>query len=108
MCRAWPTRRQSLVRIPHLDTGIADEADLLAVELLPLLVVKALRDGDDELRPHNIDERVPDIALVLEIDGQVEEVEHAREALVDRGQQHLLVVLVRDVLDHQGRAWILA
>lgn len=44
----------------------------------------------------------------FEIDGQVEEVVGAPEVLVDGGQQHLLGVLVGDVLHHQGRASIAA
>ena len=47
-------------------------------------------------------------ALVLEVDGQVEEVVGAPEVLVDRRQQHLLRVLVGDVPNHQRRASVIA
>ncbi len=57
---------------------------------------------------NHVDERVANVAFVLEIDGQVEEVVRATEALVDRGQQHLLRVLVGDIFDHQRRAPVLA
>ena len=64
------------------------------------------------MRCRHVDERVPDIALVLEVDRQVEEVERvrvdARKPLLQQRQQHLLGVLVGDVLDHEGRALVLA
>ena len=94
--------------VAHLNAGVADVADLLTVELLPLLIVEALGDGYDEVWADNVDEGVANIALVLEVDGQVEEVEHAGEALIDCSQQHLLIVLVGDVLDHQCGPWVLA
>lgn len=48
-----------------------------------------------------IDKGIAHIALVLEVDGEVEEVVRALVALVDGSQQHALAVLVGDVLDHQ-------
>ena len=86
----------------HLDARIADVADLLAIELLPLLAVKLLNERDDVLRPHHVDESVSHIALVLEVDWQVEEVVGAAELFIDGSEQHLLCVLVGDVLDHEG------
>lgn len=92
----------------HLDAGIADVANLLAVEFLPLLAVKLLDEGDDVLRPHHVDESVAHIALVLEVDWQVEEVVGAAELFIDGSQQHLLCVLVGDVLDHQSGTLVVA
>ena len=43
----------------------------------------------------------------LRVDREVEEVVEASVALVDLADQHLLVVLVRDVLDHQRSARVL-
>ena len=51
--------------------------------------------------------RVADADAYLRVDRQVEEVEELRVALVDLRNQHLLVVLVRDVLYHQRRALVL-
>ena len=76
-------------------------ANFLAVESLPLALVEALGERQDVLGLNHVDECVADIALVLEVDGQVEEVVQAAELLVDGLQQHLLRVLVGDVLDHQ-------
>jgi hypothetical protein len=121
----------------HLDAAVGDVADLLRVELGPLLAVQLLHQRDDVLgahlghpgkggrgsacvsvrgrgaggaprghgggsgglppaagqggprqaaggrRPtHHVDEGVADVALVLEVDGEVEEVKHAAEALL--------------------------
>ena len=85
----------------HLDAGVADVAHFLAVEPLPLALVEPLGEGQDVLGLHHVDEGVPHVALVLEVDGQVEEVVQPVELLVDGLQQHLLGVLVGDVLDHQ-------
>ena len=93
---------------PHLDTGIADVADLLAVELLPLFAVKLLDKGDDVLWSHHVDESIAHVALVLEVDGQIKEIICAAELLVNCGQKHFLRVLVWDVLDHERGALVLA
>lgn len=53
------------------------------------------------MEPYHVDECIADVALVLEIDGEVEEIIVALEVLIDSGQQHLLCVLVGDVLNHQ-------
>jgi len=58
-------------------------------------------------KARQVDERVANVALVLEVDGQVEEVVAAAELLVHRLQQHLLRVLVGDVLNHQRGAPVL-
>ena len=92
----------------HLDTGIADVANLLAVELLPFLAVKLLDQRNDVLRPHHVDESITHIALVLEVNWQVEEVVAAPELFINGGEQHLLCVLVGNVLDHQRCAFVLA
>lgn len=84
----------------YLNTGIADVADLLAIELLPFLAVKFLDERNDVRWPHHVDESIAYIALVLEVNGQVEEVVGAAELLINGGQEHLLGVLVGDVLDH--------
>ena len=92
----------------YLDARVADVADFLAVEPLPLLLVEALHERDDVCGLDHVDEGVANIALVLEVDGQVEEVVHAAELLINGLQQHLLRVFVGDVLDHQRRARVLA
>ncbi len=85
----------------HLNTGVTDVADLLAVELLPLLAIKLLDEGDDVLWAHHVDEGVAHIALILEINWQVEEVVGSMELFINGCQQHLLRVLIGNVLYHQ-------
>ncbi len=85
----------------HLNAGITDVADLLAVELLPLLAIKLLDEGDDVLWAHHVDEGVAHVALILEINWQVEEIIGSMELFIDGCQQHLLRVLIGNVLDHQ-------
>lgn len=85
-----------------LDAAVRDLADLLGVEALPALVVEVLVEGDDVDGVDEIDKGVADVALVVEVLGQVEEVEAARVQLVDLPQQHLVGVLVRDVANHDG------
>lgn len=98
----------SRLAVSHLDAGVADVADLLAVELLPLLTVELLNERDDVPRPHHVDESIAHIALVFEVDWQVEKVVGAAKLFVDGSEQHLLCVLVGDVLDHQGGTLVIA
>ena len=90
----------------HLNAGVTDVADLLAVELLPLLAIKLLDEGDDVLWANHVDEGVAHIAFILEINWQVEEVVGSMELFVNGCQQHLLRVLIGDVLDHQRRTLV--
>ena len=57
-------------------------------------------------RPYHVEESVAHVALVLEVDRQVEEVVLALELLVYGSEQHLLRVLVGDVLDHERGALV--
>ena len=84
-----------------LDTCVADVTHFLAVEPLPLALVEPFGEREDVFGLHHVDEGIPNIALVLEVDGKVEEVIQPVELLIDGLQQHLLGVLVGDVLDHQ-------
>lgn len=53
-----------------LNARVADVADLLAVEAVPLAVVEALDEGDDGGGGDHVDEGVADVALVLQgVDG---------------------------------------
>lgn len=80
-----------------LDAGEGHGAYLLAVEALPALPVEGVHEGRDVLRVQEVDEAVAHVAAVLEVDGQVEEVVRALVTHVHLLEQHLLVVLVRDV-----------
>ena len=90
----------------YLNAGIADVADLFAVELLPLLAVKLVDERNDVLWTNHVDEGVTHVAFVFEVDGQVEEVICPTELLINGGQQHLLSILIGNVLDHERRALV--
>jgi hypothetical protein len=47
-----------------------------------------------------VDEGIPNIAFVPEINGKVKEIEEAFMSLIDEVKHHLLMVFVRYVLDH--------
>ena len=91
----------------HLNPGVADAANFLAVEALPLSLVESGHQGQDVFGLDHIDEGVAHIALVLEINWQVKEVILSAELLVDGLKKHLLCVFVRDVLYHQCCARVL-
>jgi hypothetical protein len=66
-----------------LDAGVGDVADLFAVELVPAALVEAAHQRRDVVRRQHVDEGIPHVALVLEVDGQVEEIKRALEVLLD-------------------------
>jgi len=85
---------------------------LITVELLPLLVVELVVKRFNELSIGEVNERVPNIALILikwtlkqqtnlKINGEVEEVIGSLERLIDRPNQHLLVISIWYVSDHK-------
>lgn len=146
----------------YLDASISYVTDFLAVELLPLLVVEALVQGDNKLcihlqqfqkrpgqtpstqshlifaqkasynalyarardtvellhclssakakshRTYHVDKCITDIAFILEVDRQIEEVICAFKFSIDGREQHLLRVLIWDIFYHQGTPWIFA
>ena len=85
-----------------LDPGILDTTDLFTVENCPLLFVESLVEGSDVFKVLEVDERIAHVAVVLEVDGQVEEVVGVVEVRVDGLQHEFLGVLVGYVADHQG------
>lgn len=85
-----------------LDASVSNFAYFLAVELLPFLVVEVLIEGNDCLAIDKVDKSVTNIALVLEIDWQVKEIISSFVSFINSGKQHLLIVLVGDVSNHQS------
>lgn len=73
---------------------------LLAVKPLPAFPVKLLVEADNHCRIQKVDKGIPNITLVLEVDRKVEEVELPRIVARKELQEERLVVLVRDVFDH--------
>ena len=87
-----------------LDTSVGDLTDLLRIEGFPRLIVQVCVERHDIDRVYEVDEGVADIASVVQVEGQIEEVEASCVISVDALQQHLLSVLVGDVSDHDCRA----
>ena len=91
-----------------LQPAVGDLANLLRVEGLPRLVVQVLIEGNDEEGVDEVYESVADIASVIQIQRQVEEIISALMVPVDTIKQHILRVLVGNVTDHDRRASILS
>jgi len=91
-----------------LNAGVGDFAHFLAVEFLPFLVVERLIERDDGLAVDKVNERISNVAFVLKVNRQVEEIVASSEGLVHGRKQHLLVVLVRDVANHQRGSLVIS
>ena len=90
-----------------LDASKGDLADLLRVKTLPCLIVHVLEEGHDVDWVDEVDESVANVAAVVEVEWQVEEVVMALVKSVNTRQEHLFSVLVGDVADHDCCASIL-
>lgn len=90
-----------------LNSCIGDFAHFLAVEFLPLLVVEILIERCNSVRVHEIDESITNVAFVLEVNGKIEEIVSSLILAVDGGEEHLLIVFVGNVLDHQSSTQVL-
>jgi hypothetical protein len=74
---------------------------LLALELAPTFTLETEIKFLQTRQIQEIDESVPDIAIILDIAGQVEEVVGIGMLLIDLLSQQLDGVLVGYVLDHE-------
>lgn len=83
-----------------LNPSVGKFADFLRVEAFPHLPGQISEKTYDEVRIPHVDERIPDVAVVLQVDRQVEKVVSTRMLLVKALQQHLLSVLIWNVLYH--------
>lgn len=90
-----------------LDSTVCDLANLLGVEGLPSLAVHVLEEGYDVDWVDKVDEGVADVAAVVHVHGQVEEVVLALMESVDSLEEHILGVLVGDITNHDGCARVL-
>jgi len=91
-------------RLLALNASVGQLADLLRVEAFPHLAGEVIEQLHHKKGVAHVDEGVPHVAVVLEVDRQVEEVVPACVLLVQPLQKHLLRVLVWNVLDHDCRS----
>lgn len=96
-----------------LDSAECELANLLTVETLPPLAIELLVELQNENWVNKINERIAYVAFVLRRSGndkityliiyrEIEEVVLVSVILVNLLEQHLLSVLVRDVLHHDS------
>ena len=80
-------QRRVLKSLDHgllaLDARVGDGTDFPAPKTRPPPPVEGLVERDGILRLDQINKRVPDVALVLKVDGQVEEVVFSREFFIE-------------------------
>ena len=77
---------------------------LARIEVRPLTIVERVVEVGRGPAAGEVYEGVTQVAPVLEVDGQVEEVVLCARVLVQHLQEHLLIVLVGDVAHHDRRA----
>mmetsp|Transcript_75532 Transcript_75532/g.194670 ORF Transcript_75532/g.194670 Transcript_75532/m.194670 type:complete len:257 (-) Transcript_75532:341-1111(-) len=93
LLKAVHARGRHLGDLVRVQPGKA-RRDSHAVERLSEAVVRG--QGSE------VDEGVPDVALIFEVDREVQEVVLAAEVRVQLPHEHLTRVLVRDVAEHRG------
>lgn len=86
-----------------MNAGVRDGADLFAVEVVPTPSIELAEKTDDGPEVNEVHEGIADVALVLKVNGQVEEVVEPLEVLIDFFKDRGLGVLVGDVPHHQRR-----
>ena len=91
-----------------MNTTIGDLANLVAIELSPLGPIILVEEVDDEDGINEVYKGITHVAVILEVNWQIEEVVVALLGSIDRLQKHLLGVLVRDVLNHDSGSIIMA
>ena len=86
-----------------LNSRVRNIANLVAVEGSPVLTEVLAMECHDILSLDKVDESVTAVTFVLEIDGQIEKVNHSRTipVLHKLVQQHLLRVFVGNISYHQ-------
>ena len=84
-----------------LESCVCDLADLARVEVHPLLPIELHVEAGNVLGLLHVDESIAYIALVLEVNWKIEEVELVQVIQVYSLFEETLRVLVGDVLDHQ-------
>mmetsp|Transcript_30057 Transcript_30057/g.65542 ORF Transcript_30057/g.65542 Transcript_30057/m.65542 type:complete len:208 (-) Transcript_30057:31-654(-) len=94
------------IRVQALHMSSRDDPYFSAAEAQETAVGENNAEVSCNLRSQEIDERIADVAFVVHIHGQIEEVKGAsKAALVDLLQKLRLRVLVRDIPQHHGGDW---
>lgn len=88
-------------------SSISYFANLVTVEKVPFLGVKLDKEFYDVDAVHKVEEGVTHIALVFEINRQIEKVVLSLVVAIKSLQQHSLRVLVWNVFDHDRGAHVL-
>ena len=101
-------RKVILQGLLSLDTTIGDLANLVAIELCPLGSIILVEEVHNENGINEVDEGITHVAVVLEVNRQIEKVIVVLLGPIYRLQEHLLGVLVGNVLNHDCRPIILA
>lgn len=92
-----PRNHASLALYP----GVRDSTDLFAVEIVPPAALVLVNEGHNGPELDEIYEGVSNVALVLEVNREIEEVVGSTEVrVIDFVQHRCLCVLVWDVADH--------
>jgi len=89
-----------------LDPGIGQLANLLTVEAIPPPPTELLIEVNDEFGMDKVDKSIADIARVVLVDRQVEEVNLHFVVASNLLVKHLLGVLVGYMADHEGSSAI--
>lgn len=87
---------------PALNACKGHCTDLFGVEAHPALTIKLSNKRNNEFRVKKIDKAITYIASILKVDWQIEEIIGALVSNVDFFQEHLLVIFVGYISDHDG------
>ena len=86
-----------------LDRGVRDFGHLPGTELIPTLVVDVKHEVDDGFRVLKVDEGIPDVAIILEVNAQIDKVVLAKAGAIYELFQVWEVHLVGNVTKHDLR-----
>lgn len=89
-----------------MNASVSQLTNLLGVKSLPSLAVQILIQSHNENWVTHVDKSVPNVAVVLQINWQVEKVIPSLMLCINPLQQHLLSILVGDVFDHDSGACV--
>lgn len=87
-------------RLFTLNSAISDFANFIAIKFFPLLVIEHFKEFKDVYGIYEVDEGVPHIAPIFEVDGQIKEIVLISTVSVNCLQKHFLSVFVGYVFYH--------